>query len=238
MGLILNIETTTFICSVALSKNGEAISLKENKQNLQHGRLLTVFINQILKENKIQAIDLDAVAISAGPGSFTGLRIGTAVAKGFCYATGIPLIAINTLEALVQAVIPIYKNEKNTLFCPIINLRGVEIHAALFNKNNQLILEPSIIQLHKESFSSFLKKHKIYFFGTGFGKCKQFLTTHSNAKFLPNINASAAYMSELSEKTFNQKKFQDIAYFSPNYLKDFVPTKPKKMQIILSNLNK
>ncbi|MFA8434163.1 MAG: tRNA (adenosine(37)-N6)-threonylcarbamoyltransferase complex dimerization subunit type 1 TsaB [Marinifilaceae bacterium] len=233
MALLLNIETSTSVCSVALARDGQIISLKENKEGMNHATLLTVFIENILKENELSPSDLDAVAISMGPGSYTGLRIGVSTAKGICFGANIPLIAINTLEAMaypiakMEKVQNLLKNPETAWYCPMIDARRMEVYTAFFDGKNQLMKETSADIIDETSYLSTLDQRELIFFGDGSAKCNGTIS-HSNAHFLEEITPSAVNMAELAEEKFKENKFEDVAYFEPFYLKDFVATVPKK----------
>ncbi len=226
MSFILNIDTTTNVCSVALSQNGKLVDFKETADDRNHSQVLTVFIEQIFKENKITAKDLSAAAISEGPGSYTGLRIGTSVAKGICYANEIPLIAIDTLQSIAVGA----KNKVNDnkiLFCPMIDARRMEVYFSIFDNNLKKLSETESLVIDENSFSDKLQKNKIIFCGNGSQKCKELITS-DNAVFVDNIITSAKNMIELSYKKFTNKNFVDVAYFTPFYLKSFIAIKSKK----------
>lgn len=223
MSLILNIETATNVCSVALARDGKLISLKESKQDKSHAELLTVFIEDILNTNNLKASSLDAVAVSKGPGSYTGLRIGVSTAKGICFGINKPLIGISTLQAMAYGVC----EKHNSWFCPMIDARRQEVYSAFFDNKNQLKREVSADIIETNSYKDILDERKVIFFGNGSEKCKNILKS-KNAFFIDNISPSAKNMIELSEKAFNNKKFENTAYFEPFYLKDFVAIPPKK----------
>lgn len=232
MALILNIETSTEVCSVALSKNGKLLFEKESHEGLNHSKLLTVFIEAIFSENNIDMRTLDAVAVSKGPGSYTGLRIGVSVAKGLCYALGIPLISVGSLDALgifavqnlsqFSAISP----DGNILFCPMIDARRMEVYTAIYNSKGEQIEPVSAKIIDGNSFSTYFRKSKILFFGNGAEKCKQHIVS-SSALFRGPLKASARFMQILAEKKYNKNEFEDVAYFEPFYLKNFVATIPK-----------
>lgn len=226
MALILNIDTSTSVCSVALAENGQTIALKENSEGLNHSLLLGTFIDEILKECPFEINALDAVAVSMGPGSYTGLRIGVSMAKGLCYGASKPLIAINTLQALAQSVSHV--KQEDALYCPMIDARRMEVYTALFDKNNNEIQETKAEIIDAHSFEDILAQHSVYFFGNGSDKVRNILTS-PHAHFLTHIETSATNMTELSEKRFMAKHFEDVAYFEPFYLKDFIATTPKKI---------
>ncbi len=220
---ILNIETATTNCSVSLSKNGETIVLKEdNDKGYSHAERLHVYIDQVLNEAKIAAKDLSAIAISKGPGSYTGLRIGVSAAKGLCFALGKPLISVSTLEALAHKV----KAEKG-IIVPMLDARRLEVYSAIFNHNHEQIRETQAQILDENAFAEELNNGKVYFVGNGVEKTKN-LISHSNAVFIEGELPSANEMSELAYKKFKQNDTEDVAYFEPFYLKDFVALKSKK----------
>ncbi|HRW63785.1 MAG TPA: tRNA (adenosine(37)-N6)-threonylcarbamoyltransferase complex dimerization subunit type 1 TsaB [Bacteroidales bacterium] len=232
MALILNIETSTQVCSVCLSDGGKVIAMRESNDDKSHARLLNLFIEEILKENKLNFGQLDAVAVSKGPGSYTGLRIGVSTAKGLCYAKNIPLIAVHTLESMAYGVIH-YKYSKSKasdsdiVFVPMIDARRMEVYSAFFNIKGEMIREVEAEIIDENSYQDILKDKKMVFFGDGSDKIKDVLK-NPNAMFIENVNPSSEYMSALSESAFNKKQFEDIAYFEPFYLKDFIATIPKK----------
>lgn len=226
MALILNIETSTNVCSTSIAKNGEIIAVKESFEDRSHASLLTVFIDELLTENSVKPNDIDAVSVSEGPGSYTGLRIGVSVAKGFCYAKNIPLIAVNTLRAMTIMAKEIVGNE-NILFCPMIDARRMEVYSAIFNNDTSERRKTIAEVINENSYNKELAENRIVFFGDGADKCKE-LITNTNAQFIPNIYPSAKHMAELSQEAFNNKEFKDVAYFEPFYLKDFVAITSKK----------
>ena len=216
---ILNIETATKNCSVSLAKNGETILCKEiAEQGYSHAEKLHVFIEEILKEIGVSAHDLKAIAVSKGPGSYTGLRIGVSAAKGLCYALGIPLISIDTLQVLANQVVV-----ENGLIVPMIDARRMEVYSAVFDTNHKKIMEVQAEILTEESYAEITET--VYFIGDCQEKCKTVLTK-SNFHFLSDIIfPSANEMSFLSYEKFTKNDFEDVAYFEPFYLKDFMITK-------------
>ena len=228
MALILNIETSTSVCSIALAKDGKLIDYKEINDDKSHAKVLTVFIQEIFSKNNIEISKLDAVSVSKGPGSYTGLRIGISVAKGICYGQEIPLIAINTLQALAKNI---FTNTKtpilNTLAVPMIDARRMEVYSAIYNFENNELQETKAIVIDEHSFLEQLSKQKLIFFGNGAEKCKSTIS-HKNAIFVDNYFCSAKNMIQISENKFNNKKFEDLAYFKPFYLKSFIAIKSTK----------
>lgn len=232
MAVILIIETSTEVCSVALSVDGLLTDVKESKEGQNHARLVTVFAEELLTRNNIKPDELSAVAVSKGPGSYTGLRIGVSTAKGICFARRIPLIAIGTLEAMAQHVIQNRKlynipEDKPTLFCPMIDARRMEVFSMLYNEDGSA-LKPITAEIIDETFlSDELSGMRVVFFGNGSEKCRQTLKS-PNALFVSGIDASSKFMCRLAWKLYNKNKFEDVAYFEPFYLKDFVATVSKK----------
>jgi tRNA threonylcarbamoyladenosine biosynthesis protein TsaB len=226
MSIILNIETATEICSVSLSENGKLIALKEDHQGQNHAKLLTVFIDDLFKESNISIKKLAAVAISMGPGSYTGLRIGVSAAKGIAYAANIPLIAVNTLQALAYGVSRENLYGPESWICPMIDARRMEVYTAFFDCKNQIKMPVSAEIITENSFIDILKMRKVVFLGNGSAKCKESIQSE-NAVFLEDRYCTAGNMVDLSHHAFLESQFVDLAYFEPFYLKDFVATIPK-----------
>lgn len=230
MGLILNLETATTVCSVSLAKDGQLLAIKELNEDYTHAENLTLFIEDVCRQGKIRLSEIDAIAISKGPGSYTGLRIGVSTTKGLCYSLDKPLIAVNTLEHLALAAISNSKGRipiLDSLFCPMIDARRMEVYCAMYDSNGNEVKSTAAVIIDELSFSKQLKDHTIYFFGDGAAKCKTILGQNSNAIFMDGIFPSAKDMISLSEKAFNEKQFENVAYFEPFYLKDFVAGKKK-----------
>lgn len=228
MGKILNIETATRICSVALSDNGQVIAMQESNTKNSHAEQITVFSEQIIYKSGISFSDLDAIAISKGPGSYTGLRIGVSTAKGFCYSLDKPLLSIGTLDALAAGIIAKMKEAgeklEDMIFCPMIDARRMEVYAAVFDAQLHLIRETKAEIIDENSFADLFKTgKKIIFVGDGAAKCKAMLGNHEQAIFPEEFLPSAAFMAPLAEAKFNKQEFEDPAYFEPFYLKDFIP---------------
>lgn len=222
---ILNIETATKNCSVALAKNGETILCKEiSELGYSHAEKLHVFIEEVCNESSIQLKDLQAIAVSKGPGSYTGLRIGVSAAKGFCYALDIPLISVGTLAVLASQAVSIAK--ENDLIIPMIDARRMEVYSAIFNNKLEKVREIEAQIIDENSFASI--ENTVYFIGDSSEKAKTVLTK-SNFIFLDEIvYPSAKDMSAISFQKFLNKDFEDVAYFEPFYLKDFLITTSKK----------
>ena len=230
MALILNIETATSVCSVALSCDGLILSSKESNEQNSHSSLITIFIEQVLKESEINIENIDTVAISKGPGSYTGLRIGVSTAKGLCYALDKPLISIGTLQSMAFGLLKypeIQELKQNILFCPMIDARRMEVYAAIYDTSNVEVREVRAEIIDENSFSEYLQNSKVVFFGDGANKCKETLSGHPNAIFIDNVLASLFNMAELGGQKYLNSQFEDLAYFEPFYLKDFIAGKPK-----------
>lgn len=220
MALILNIETATTNCSVSISKEGKTVFLKEdNNKNYSHAESLHVFIDAVLKESKVNVADIDAVAVSKGPGSYTGLRIGVSAAKGLCFALNKPLISVSTLEALAYQV-----QIENGVIISMLDARRMEVYSTVFDRNYNQIRDTDAQILDKNSFNDYLESGKVYFIGSGVEKTKE-LITHSNAVFIIEKYPSAMQMGGLAYEKYKISDFEDVAYFEPYYLKDFVALK-------------
>lgn len=232
MPIILNIETSSDVCSVAIARDGNPIAGKESSEGLNHSKLLSVFVSDVFEDAGMSIDSIDAVAVSMGPGSYTGLRIGVSLAKGLCYALGKPLIAVGTLDSLADNTIenPNYyfadiRDEGELLFCPMTDARRMEVYTALYNRKGQKLEPVSAKIINNSSFKDYLDSHKILFFGNGSLKCQP-LITHPNALFRGPLKTSARYMLKLAEEKFKLNEFEDVAYFEPFYLKDFIATVP------------
>ncbi len=223
MALILSIETATTNCSVSLSEKGETLLLKEDyNTNYSHAERLHVFIEETLKEANIERSQLDAIAVSKGPGSYTGLRIGVSAAKGLCFALSIPLISISTLEALANQV-----KVDNGLIVPMLDARRMEVYSAIFSSESKPLRATEAQILEENSFAEHLAIEKVYFIGNGVEKTKT-LIKHENAFFIEGKLPSANEMGALAYEKFKKNDIEDVAYFEPYYLKDFVALKPKQ----------
>jgi tRNA threonylcarbamoyladenosine biosynthesis protein TsaB len=228
MSLILALETATSSCSVALSQDGQLIASREINERNVHASHITLFIEQVLTDAGRKIKELDAVAVSKGPGSYTGLRIGVSTAKGLCYALDIPLIAINTLEAMASGLIKSGQFEKDTLFCPMIDARRMEVFTAIYDFENNEVSPVEAKIIDEGSFSDLLLKHKIVFFGDGAAKCEQVFGENSNAVIISDFVNSAKDLTGIAFNKFERKDFEDVAYFEPYYLKDFLIIPSKK----------
>ena len=216
--LILNVETATTNCSVALGEGGNILALKEdNSAQYSHAEKLHVFIREILTENGLKPADLSAIAVSKGPGSYTGLRIGVSAVKGLCFALDIPLIAIPTLLSLAHQV----EKEQGDYIIPLLDARRMEVYTSGFTSEKESIFETRAEILESSSFSEFLDKGKVTFIGNGVAKFEK-ICEHPSAQMVSGKLPSAAQMVALAEKKFLKKDFEDLAYFEPFYLKDFL----------------
>ena len=228
MALILGIETSTEICSVAIGLNGICIAQKSLPIPNGHASLLHQLVNQTLLESGHNLHDLQALAISMGPGSYTGLRVGVSAVKGYAYALNIPVITINTLQSLSVHFLGLHP-ETNALLVPMIDARRMEVYTATYNHNFETLQETSAKVVDESSFSKLLQKNKLAFFGNGSEKCQDILS-HPNASFYPDIKCNAGGLIPLAQRAFEIGNFANLAYFEPYYLKDFVGTTPKKMK--------
>jgi len=228
MALILQLETATTSCSVALVLNGKVIACKELHERNIHASHITLFIQQVIEEAGKSLSDMDAVAVSMGPGSYTGLRIGVSTAKGLCYALDIPLIAINTLQSMTTGMISSGQFDNNFLYCPMIDARRMEVYTAVYDHhlNERIPTQAKIIE--NDSFDELLKINRIVFFGDGAFKCSDILD-NCNAVILNDFVNSAKDMSSLALQKFKKRDFEDIAYFEPFYLKDFIFSRPRPL---------
>ena len=228
MTLILSIETATPVCSVALAQDNNILGVKESTKKNSHSEIVTVFIDELMKENQFSFKDLDAVAVSKGPGSYTGLRIGVSTAKGMCYALEIPLISVNTLQSLAFGTSQnnIQKSGLPILFCPMLDARRMEVYCALFDENINEVRETKAEIIEPDSFQTYLESSQVIFFGDGADKCKEVIQ-HKNAVFLDDVFPSAANMMTIVFNKYQNHKFEDVAYFAPFYLKDFIAGVPK-----------
>ena len=234
MAIILSLETSEKSCSVALSNGAEILGVLESTNEKSHASMLTVLIDKLLKTHQIAMNSLDAVAISKGPGSYTGLRIGVSTAKGICFGLKIPLIAINTLEIIClrffksdYAIKSKLSESDGILCCPMIDARRMEVYRQLFDNKANIVSPITAEEINSNSFSDVLGSKKVYFVGSGSNKLKNIIN-NENALFVDEIYPNAYYMSELAFSIYTQQKFEDVAYFEPYYLKDFVATVPKK----------
>ncbi len=226
MSGILCLETATKVCSVALSENDNIVFEKISYNGPSHAALLGLFVKEAIDFACDKAIKIDAIAISSGPGSYTGLRIGVSEAKGLCYGLDIPLISVPTLEIMASQVIN--SGYQYDYYCPMIDARRMEAYTAIYDNKLTLVKEISADIVDGNSYTDFLSHGKMLFFGDGSAKCKEIIGS-PNACFLDNIFPHAISMLSLANKYLKEKKFEDVAYFEPFYLKEFQATKAKNL---------
>jgi len=227
MAIILNIETATRVCSTALSVDGKVVALKESRVKNSHAEQITVFSEYVVKKAGYEFKDLDAVAVSKGPGSYTGLRIGVSTAKGYCLALDKPLIAIGTLDAMAWGLVNALKNKKQLvnsyLYCPMIDARRMEVYDAVYNSDLEKVKDVGATILEEDTYSKYLENFPMVFGGNGAEKAKKLMfDKYPKAYFLDGFEPSSMFMAELAEQKYRVKDFEDTAYFEPFYLKDFV----------------
>lgn len=228
MSCILNLDTSTDVCSVAVSEDGACIFSKEDFSGPNHAERLGSFVDEALSFTDNHAIPLDAVAVSCGPGSYTGLRIGVSMAKGICYGRGVKLIGIPTLELLCVPVLLREEVEEGALLCPMIDARRMEVYSQIFDRSLQQVRQIKAEVVETGTFNTWLDRQPVYFFGNGAAKCKTVIQ-HPNAHFIDDVKPLAKYMFPLAEKRIARQQFEDVAYFVPFYLKDFVAKTPRKL---------
>lgn len=224
MAVILNLETATTNCSVSISKGDETISLKENNaMDYSHSEQLHVYIKEALEEASLSFSDLDAVAISKGPGSYTGLRIGVSSAKGLCFSLGLPLISVPTLQGMAHQV----KLEKGELAIPVLDARRMEVYSCVYDEKFEEVRETRAEIITESSFADFVSDRRVFVIGSGAQKCKEIIQ-HPNFYFDGEIVPSAKQMGPIAYQKYQAGQFEDVAYFEPYYLKDFVLQTKKK----------
>lgn len=231
--MILCLETATPSCSVALVHNGEVLACEEDPKGQNHSEKITLFIDSVMKKTGISYNDLDAVAVSMGPGSYTGLRIGVSTAKGLCYAVSKPLIAIPTLEAMaygglniINEISPLRSAPVEMTMIPMIDARRMEVYAAIFDENINKIKDTEAVIIDENSFSDLKKDHHLYLFGDGADKCAELFANDDKITVIKDFYCSAKYMNVIVQRKLDAEDFVDVAYFEPFYLKDFVPGTP------------
>ena len=231
MACILHIETSTNVCSVAVSENGQCIFEQAERGEMGAGaEHLGTMIDEALSFTDNHAIPFDAVAVSCGPGSYTGLRIGVSMAKGICYGRDLKLIAVPTLELLCVPVLlrELLAADPSPLLCPMIDARRMEVYSALYDRSLKEVRPVGADVVTAETYREWLDERPIYFFGNGAKKCMEVIN-HPNAHYIDGIEPLAKWMQPLAEKRFLNEQFEDVAYFVPFYLKDFVAIKPKTL---------
>ena len=228
MACILSIETSTDVCSVAMSENGQCIFKQEDHGGPNHAVSLGVYIDEALSFTDNHAIPLGAVAVSCGPGSYTGLRIGVSMAKGVCYGRNVPLLAVPTLEVMCVPVLLNHEIEEDALLCPRIDARRMEVYSAIYNRALKEQRETRADVVDADTYREYLDRRPVYFFGNGAAKCMETIN-HPNARLIEGIEPLAKYMFPLAERKWVQEEYEDLAYYVPFYLKDFVAKMPKKL---------
>ncbi|HDP75798.1 MAG TPA: tRNA (adenosine(37)-N6)-threonylcarbamoyltransferase complex dimerization subunit type 1 TsaB [Bacteroidales bacterium] len=224
---VLCIETGTSVCSVAIGDENGLLGVREISDPKAHSTQLPTLINEVFNLASLTAKQINAVAVSKGPGSYTGLRIGVSMAKGICYTARVPLIGVESLQAMATGLILSNSDlPANALLCPMIDARRMEVYSALYNLEGKLVSDVKAVVVDDSSFAEYLKDHIIIFFGNGSSKCKDVIKSE-NAIFINGFEPSARFMLPLALKAYINEEFEDIAYFEPFYLKDFVATTPK-----------
>lgn len=232
MPVILHIETATQVCSIALAEEGKVISARESEEQNRHAANVTLFIKQVMTEAGLGFDRLHAVAVSQGPGSYTGLRIGVSTAKGLCYALGIPLLAVGSLQSMAAGMIRQLSGvpgglPDNLLLCPMIDARRMEVYRAVYDQELDVVDPVKAEIITADSFGFIPAEKPVWFFGDGAGKCEAILKQRLAARFDPEFKPSAVFMTGLALELYRQGKFADAAYFEPYYLKDFIPGIPR-----------
>ncbi|MDY5670006.1 MAG: tRNA (adenosine(37)-N6)-threonylcarbamoyltransferase complex dimerization subunit type 1 TsaB [Prevotella sp.] len=229
MSCILNIETSTDVCSVAISDSGQVIFNKEDHSGPNHAVKLGVYVDEALDFLDSHGLPLEAVAVSCGPGSYTGLRIGVSMAKGICYGRGVKLIAVPTLELMaVPVLLGEHPEDEDALIVPMLDARRMEVYAEVLDRALKVVRPIQADIVDADTYKEYLDQHHVYFFGNGAAKCMETIN-HPNAHLVEGIEPLAKNMAPLAEKRFVEGKFEDVAYFVPLYLKDFVAKMPKKL---------
>ncbi len=228
MALLLSLETSTYSCSCALHQDQNQIAVNESNAMQTAASLLAVMVNEMFASAGLKKSQLDAVVVASGPGSYTGLRIGVATAKGICYALNIPLIAVNTLSLMTAQFIEQFphKDLKDSLLCPMLDARRMEVYCMLTDYQGHTVEPIQAKGIDENSFSDQLQKKRIYFFGEGAEKCKDTIR-HAHAFFVNDIKPSASYLGKVGYKKYVNKETENLEFFEPLYLKDFVIKKPK-----------
>ena len=229
MSCILNIETSTDVCSVAISDSGQVIFNKEDHSGPNHAVKLGVYVDEALDFLDSHGLPLESVAVSCGPGSYTGLRIGVSMAKGICYGRGVKLIAVPTLELMaVPVLLGEHPEDEDALIVPMLDARRMEVYAEVLDRALKVVRPIQADIVDADTYKEYLDQHHVYFFGNGAAKCMETIN-HPNAHLVEGIEPLAKNMAPLAEKRFVEGKFEDVAYFVPFYLKDFVAKMPKKL---------
>lgn len=228
MSCILNIETSTDVCSVSVSQDGACIFSQEDHEGPNHAVKLGTFVDEALSFADSHAIPLDAVAVSCGPGSYTGLRIGASMAKGICFGQDLKLIAVPTLELMAVPVLLREEVEEGALLCPMIDARRMEVYSAVYDRALHEVRGIQADVVDAETYREYLDRGPVYFFGNGAEKCMEVIN-HPNARLIKGVEPLAKWMFPIAERRIAQERYEDVAYFVPFYLKDFVAHQPKKL---------
>ena len=228
MSCILNIETSTDVCSVSVSQDGACIFSQEDHEGPNHAVKLGTFVDEALSFADSHAIPLDAVAVSCGPGSYTGLRIGASMAKGICFGQDLKLIAVPTLELMAVPVLLREEVKEGALLCPMIDARRMEVYSAVYDRALHEVRGIQADVVDAETYREYLDRRPVYFFGNGAEKCMEVIN-HPNARLIKGVEPLAKWMFPIAERRIAQEKYEDVAYFVPFYLKDFVAHQPKKL---------
>ena len=228
MACILHIETSTDVCSVAVSEDGKVIFEQEDHSGPNHAEQLGTFVDEALSFTDNHAIPFDAVAVSSGPGSYTGLRIGVSMAKGICYGRNLKLLSVPTLELLCVPVLLRELVDDDALLCPMLDARRMEVYAALYDRALRPVRETGADIVDANTYKEYLDQRPVYFFGNGAAKCMEAIN-HPNARLIDGIAPLAKWMMPLAERRLLNEQTEDVAYFVPFYLKDFVAKMPKKL---------
>lgn len=223
---ILSLETSTTVCSVALHENETLVAIAEVHRGFSHGSKLAILIDDVMKSADRELKEIDAIAVSSGPGSYTGLRIGTSTAKGLCYALSLPLIAIGSLELLAAQVNK--SNVANAWLCPMIDARRMEVYCLVMDAKGQLIQRVEARIIDEKSFEEHLDKTPVIFFGDGAQKCRPVLN-HKNALFIEGVSPSATQLGSMAFEKYQRKEMEDVIHFEPFYLKEFRIKKPANL---------
>ena len=228
MSTILHIETSTDVCSVAVSEDSHVIFHQDDHSGPNHAERLGTMVDEALSFTDNHAIPFDAVAVSCGPGSYTGLRIGVSMAKGICYGRNLKLIAVPTLELLCVPILLREIPEEDALLCPMLDARRMEVYAGLYDRALKPVREIGADIVTEDTYKEYLDARPVYFFGNGAKKCMEVIN-HPNAHLIEGIEPLAKWMQPLAERRLLNEQFEDVAYFTPFYLKDFVAKMPKKL---------
>ncbi|MBF8965294.1 tRNA (adenosine(37)-N6)-threonylcarbamoyltransferase complex dimerization subunit type 1 TsaB [Pontibacter sp. FD36] len=231
MPLLLALETSSTVCSVALYKGEDLLGASELQIEKSHSSHITVMISQLVENCGYTLHNLSAVAVSGGPGSYTGLRIGSSTAKGLCYSLDIPLLEVSTLYGLAKQAIDSVPNAQHYLFCPMIDARRMEVYTCLLNSDLEELMPVTPVVLDEQSFQKQLTSQPIIFFGNGAGKFKKMVEGNKHALFVDSIQPSAKPIGQLAMAKYEQQAFEDVAYYEPFYLKDVYITSPTKNTI-------